>query len=131
MITLRKTGWYKLIETKRGTKVLYLNNDVYVWIERASIGEILVISRDKHKSDCVLSVGRFNLYDVEDEPNLFDLKHLELEVGENTWQGYVLLSGLPNSQHKKARIIPTDELITGTPLYKQREEAHHHINYSK
>jgi hypothetical protein len=44
--------------------------------------------------------------------------HLELEVGEGYWQGYLLLSGLPNDDHKRARIIPTTETITTNPEFE-------------
>jgi len=111
MITLLKSGHYKLIETKANTKVLYLDYDTYAWVEPAKTGEILVYSHKVHKTDCVLSMGTYNLYDIDDEPELSDQMHLELEVGEGFWQGYLLLSGLPHENHKRARIIPTHETV--------------------
>jgi hypothetical protein len=119
MITRHRTGHYKLIETKHHSKVLYLDNDVYAWIEPVNIGEILVYSHKVHKTDCILSMGVYHLYTVDDEPKLSDQTHLELEVGEDRWQGYLLLSGLPDDHHKRGRIIPTTETITGDPLYEQ------------
>ena len=122
MITLRRTGLYKLIETKKHTKVLYLDNDIYAWVEPVHIGEILVVSNKVHVSDCVLSIGNFCLYDVIDEPNLSDQLHLELEVGKDTWQGYLLLTGLPDDHKKRGRIIPTHEIITGNPSFTHRKD---------
>lgn len=119
MISLKRSGHYKLIETKHHTKVLYLDKETYAWVEPVNIGEILVASRKLHKTDCVLSLGHYYLYDVVDEPFLSDQLHLELEVGENTWQGYLLLSGLPDMQKKRGRIIPTQEVITGNPKFGQ------------
>ena len=117
MVTLHRSGRYKLIETKANTKVLYLDNDIYAWVEPAAIGEILVYSHKVHKTDCVLSMGEYKLYTVEDEPELSDQTHLELEVGEDHWQGYLLLSGLPDDHHKRGRIIPTKEVIADDPKY--------------
>src|SRR5579871_4491960 len=111
MITLTKRGLYKLIETKRHTKILCLDGEGFAWVE-PHIGELLVVTRKQHKTDCVLSMGRYSLYKVEDEISLSDHWHLELEVGLRAWQGYLLLSGLPNADKPKARIIPTTEIIT-------------------
>lgn len=113
MITLTKSGSYKLIETKHHTKVLYLDDTAYAWIEPVNIGEILVVSHSVHKTDCVLSVGEYSMYEVDDETNLTDLIHLELEAGTKHWQGYLLLTGLPDETKKRARIVPTTEVITG------------------
>ena len=113
MISIRKSGFYKLIETKRHTKILYLGPVAYAWIEPVHIGVILVASHNLHKTDCILSVGHFRLYDVEQEPQLADTQHLELEVGKNMWQGYLLLTGLPDEHKTRSRIIPTHEIITG------------------
>lgn len=122
MITLQSRGHYTLIETKHGNKVLYLNNDVYAWVKPAEIGEILVASHKAHKTDYILSMGHYRLYDVDDEPELSDQLHLELEVGVDAWQGYLLLSGLPNEGHKRARMIPTNETITVNPEYEYARE---------
>jgi hypothetical protein len=61
MISLQRTGSYKLIETKRHTKVLYLDNDIYAWIEPVHMGEILVFSHHAHRTDCLLSVGSYRI----------------------------------------------------------------------
>lgn len=115
MITLQKSGNHKLIETKKQTKILYLDDGVYAWVEPKEIGEILVISHKKHKTDCILSVGQYHIYDVKDESAISDNQHLELEVGRNVWQGYLLLTGLPDDEKKRTRIIPTDQVITDNP----------------
>lgn len=113
MIKIHQQGSYKLIETKGQTKILILdNNDTFAWINAEDIGEILVTSHKKHKTDCILAAGRYRLYEVKDEPQLTDLLHLELFVGEGIWQGYLLPTGLPNDEKKRNRIIPTDEVIT-------------------
>lgn len=122
MITLQRSGIYKLIETKKNTKVLYLDNDVFAWVEPVTIGEILVVSHKIHKTDCVLSIGDYCLYDVDDEPTISDQPHLELEVGKECWQGYLLLTGLPDQHKLRGRIIPTREVITGNPRYAHRHD---------
>ncbi|MDQ5972738.1 MAG: hypothetical protein QG553_897 [Patescibacteria group bacterium] len=122
MIRLRANGIYKLIETQHHTKVLYLDQQVFAWVDAKGIGEILVASHNVHKSDCVLGLGRYRLYEVEDEAYASDLTHLELEVGGRYWQGYLLLSGLPNDQKIRGRIIPTREVITDNPRFSHRKE---------
>lgn len=124
MIALLRKGRYKLIETKDYTKILYLDNDTYAWIDLPEIGEILVRSRRPHKTHRVLSLGHFCMYDVVDEPSLSDQIHLEFEVGREHWQGNLLLTGLPDAHHKRGRIVPTREVISDNPEYKNR----HFIN---
>jgi hypothetical protein len=113
MIRVIEEGKYQLIETKRQTKILNLDNKrTFAWINASDIGEILVTTHKKHKTDNILAIGRYRLYGVKDEPNLTDLQHLELYVGDNTWQGYLLTTGLPKNEKKRSRIIPTNEMIT-------------------
>lgn len=117
MITLQQHGSHKLIETKKNTKILYLDDTAFAWVEPLAIGEILVSTHQTHKTDCVLSVGDYYIFSVQDEPELSDNMHMELEVGRNTWQGYLLLTGLPSDSKKRARIIPTTEIIMGNPKF--------------
>lgn len=117
MINLLKSGEYLLIETKKNTKILYLDDDTYAWVEPPSVGEILVVSHETHKTDCILATGKYHLLMVENEPELSDQLHLELEAGRTVWQGYLLLTGLPTDAKKRARIIPTNETITGNPQF--------------
>lgn len=113
MIRLRKEGKYTLIETKGHTKILILDKRItFAWIIADAIGEILVASHASHSIDHILSLGRYRMYEVKDEPKLTDLLHLELFVGEGTWQGYLLPTGLPTKEKKRNRIIPTTEIIT-------------------
>lgn len=120
MISLFRSGLYELIETKHHTKVIYLDSDIYAWVEPVNIGEILVVSHKQHKTDCVLGVGKYHLYDVDDEPKLSDQMHLELEVGRDRWQGYILPTGLPDDVKIRGRIIPTTETITGSHRHVSR-----------
>lgn len=119
MIQLIKDGSYKLTETKGQVKVLTLDNQhnplsgkTFAWINAAGIGEILVSSHNAHKTDNILAIGKYRIYDVKDEPSLTDLYHLELLVGNGKWQGYLLTTGLPTAKKIRKRIIPTDEIIT-------------------
>lgn len=120
MIRLMRSGTYRLIETKKNTKILYLDNDTYAWVEPPDIGEILVVSHTLHRSDDTLSMGHFTLYEVKEEPYLTDLYHLELEYGRKSWQGYLLPTGLPDTHKHKAKIIPSTQIITGNPRYEDR-----------
>lgn len=128
MIQQLRAGFYKLIETKDNTKILFLDNETYAWVEPPSIGEILVYSHKIHHEDCSLAMGHYVLYGVEDEPYLSDNFHLELEFGKAAWQGYLLLTGLPDDHHKRGRIIPTTEIITGNPRFENRNLK---ANYAK
>lgn len=113
MIKLVKEGDYTLIETRGDIKILKLKNiGNFVWINAAGIGEILVTTHKPHKRDHFLSIGKYRLYDVENEKKLTDLSHLELFVGDGTWQGYLLPTGLPQGKKKRNRIVATDEAIT-------------------
>ena len=112
MIELYKSGNYKLIETKHDTKILYLDEDTYAWVKAAEIGHILIASHKAHKTDYILGSGRYRLYNVENEPEISDHIHLELEVGRDVWQGYLLLTDLPDDDNKRSRIVPTSEVIT-------------------
>jgi hypothetical protein len=113
MIRLVQDGHYNLIETKAQTKVLILDDkDTFAWVNAGEIGEILVASHKKHAVDALLAKSKYRLYEVKDEPDLTDLLHLELHVGNGTWQGYLLPTGLPDKKKKRNRIIPTDEVIT-------------------
>ena len=112
MITLLTSGLYKLMETKAQTKILYLDDTAYAWVQPVDIGEILVASHNKHATDTLLATGEYRLYDVRDEPHYSTHEHLELEVGDGAWQGYLLLTGLPTHTRKRRRIIPTNEVIS-------------------
>lgn len=113
MIQLIQNGTYKLLETKNQTKILILDKkQTFAWINAVGIGEILVTSHKKHHTDCILAIGQYRLYQVKDEPDLTDLMHLELFVGDGNWQGYLLPTHLPTDEKKRNRIIPTHETIT-------------------
>lgn len=113
MIKLLQEGTYSLLETKGQTKILTLDKkQVFAWVHAKDIGEILVTSHKLHKSDHMLAIGKYRIYEIDNEPNLTDLIHLELLLGDGTWQGYLLLTGLPSDKDKRTRIIPTDEIIT-------------------
>lgn len=113
MIKLLKEGRYRLIETKEQTKILLLDGKkTFAWINAEGIGEILVTSHKTHQADCILALGRYRLYTVQQEPRLIDTQHLELCVGSGEWQGYLLPTGLPNGEKTRNRIIPTRETIT-------------------
>ncbi|OGK16151.1 hypothetical protein A2690_01795 [Candidatus Roizmanbacteria bacterium RIFCSPHIGHO2_01_FULL_39_12b] len=115
MITFLKNGRYVLYETKDKNKILSLDRTkTLAWINIDNISSIIVFSRKNIKPESVLSIGKYRLYDVKDEPKLTDLMHLELLVGDGIWQGYLLPIGLPSSQKNKSRVIPTREIITKT-----------------
>lgn len=112
MIKVIDEGKYKLLETKGQIKILTLNRSTYAWVNLEGIGEILVSSHKPHQTDTILGIGRYKLYDVDDEPKLSDQQHLELSVGEGAWQGYLLPTGLPEGKKVRSRVIPTKEVIS-------------------
>lgn len=113
MIKLLTKGNYRIIGTKDHTTILYLENQGYHWNYVPQIGELLTFSKHPHKQSHLIVQGKFRIYEVQDEPKLVDLKHLELSVGQGAWQGYLLLTGLPHSKKLRSRILPTEERITG------------------
>lgn len=123
MIRITRKGIYKLIETKNHIKILFLDNDIYAWPSTKMYGEMLVTSHRLHKTDSVLSTGRYFIYSVKHEPNFSDHVHLELEVGPHRWQGYLLLTGLPDDHKSRCRIIPTLETISGNRSISHRKEV--------
>jgi hypothetical protein len=112
MIKLQSSGQYSLIETKQQIKVLYLDNKSYVWLFIPSIGHVLETTHKPHRADHTLATGCYRIYFVKNESNFSDQLHLELFVGNGQWQGYLLLTGLPNDKKKKSRIIATTEIIS-------------------
>src|SRR3972149_9650333 len=112
MIKLLKKGKYSLIETRNDTKILKLDEKTFVWIFTKSIGEMLVATHRGHRTDQKLAKGEYRIYDVKDELKLVDQLHLELSIGEDDWQGYLLPTGFPKSRKTRSRIIPTNELIS-------------------
>jgi hypothetical protein len=112
MIKIAEEGKYKLLETKEETKILILGEKQFAWIKAEGIGEILVTAHNQNlETDTLLAAGNYKLYEVKDEPNYRDNPHLQLEVGEGKVQGYLLLTGLPDDEDKRNRIIPTTEVI--------------------
>ncbi len=113
MIKLVQHGEYRLIETKSATKILKLNGvKSFAWINAKNIGEILISTFKKHIADYTLCIGNYRLYEVREEPKIIDGFHLEFFVGDDTWQGYILPTGLPTKKKGRNRIIPTRELLT-------------------
>lgn len=117
MITVMKSGTYKLIETKSCVKILSIDDDTFAWVAPRNIGQVLVVSHVPHRTDKSLAMGGYILYKIDDEPYLTDLQHLELEFGRNAWQGYLLPTGFSNVHKKRSRIIPTMQIITGNPRF--------------
>lgn len=115
MLKVIQRGDYKLIQTKGQTNILILDDkDTFAWINAADIGEILVTSHNPHKADSIWSMGKYRLYEVDNEAKYTDQPHLELAIGLGNWQGYLLPHGLPTDEKKRNRIIPTTEVITRT-----------------
>ncbi len=112
MIKLINKGDYKLIGTADRKIILYLDGQGYHWGYAPTIGNLLTFSKHPHKESYVLATGKYKIYEVEDEPKLVDLEHLELSLGSNQWQGYLLLTGLPKARKIRSRIEPTNEVIS-------------------
>lgn len=124
MIRMIKEGKYKLLETKKQTKILILDKkELFAWINVKNIGELLVSSYKEHSIDCILALGRYRLYNVKDEKKLIDTHHLELCVGSGVWQGYLLPLGLPDEKSTRRRIIPTTEVITKPSRYSSTSSS--------
>lgn len=113
MIKQIKRGTYRLVATKDHKRMLYLDGQGYQWAYAEHIGDLLAFSKHPHTFNYLLAVGAYAIYRVADEPKFVDLDHLELEVGQGKWQGYLLLTGLPTRSKIRSRIEATREVITG------------------
>jgi len=102
-----------MFATRDFSRLLNLDSKViYEWITWKGIGELNLSARKIEQTESVLSLGKYRLYDVNNEPAITEMKHLELLVGKGKWQGYLLPDGLPGVKDKKVRIISTSERIT-------------------
>lgn len=124
MITLRETGLYRLTETPHRMKLLSLSrHGKFILTGIEGIGDILAVTRRPHRVHAVLSAGEYRIYSVDDEPKLSDQLHMELEIGREQWQGYLLPTGLPEGEKLRSRIIPTTERVTDNPVFSVRREV--------
>ena len=112
MVTSLRKGTYRLIETKEQTKVLTLDEKVYSWVVDDEFPKIGIMTHNPRNTDHLLATGKYRLHQILDDPELSELQHLKLNVGEKLWQGYVLLNGLPNDKKKSSRIIPTKTILS-------------------
>lgn len=128
MIELLKHGKYHLFESVSQTKLLQLDSKHFAWINAKDIGEILVSTHRTHRLDCLLSIGSYRLYAVLNEPEFSDMQHLELFVGDHTWQGYLLPTGLPTPKKARTRIIPTNQTITTASRRHIAEDVEHLVH---
>ncbi len=111
MIKTIDRGIYTLVATKDKKRILYLKDQGYLWIYAKGIGDLFSFSRHAHATEYILAKGAYRIFNVNDEPMYVDLEHLELQVGMNVWQGYLLLTGLPTARKVRCRIVPTTEVI--------------------
>lgn len=113
MIRTIQSGSYHLIETHGHTKILNLDGKrTFAWVVAGNIGEILVTTHKSHPVDYTLAIGKYRLYEVSNEIHLRNGQHLELLVGQGSWQGYALPTGLPNDKKIRNKIIPVKDVIT-------------------
>jgi hypothetical protein len=115
MFSIERQGSYKLTESRLQIKALYLDKTSYAMLFIDSLGEMISTARTPKPTDYTLSIGRYRVYNVQDEPDMTEGLHLELEVGDDIWQGYLLPNGLPGKNSIRGCLLPTRELITGTP----------------
>lgn len=110
MIKILKRGSYQLYEIDNFTKMFCLDNlRTYKWMNTTTE---FFENQNNIQPITTLAIGRYFLYDVNEEEALTNLQHLELYLGKRTWQGYLLPGGLPTKKEKKKKIVPTEEIIT-------------------
>lgn len=120
MIELRRQGHYELAETATHTHLLTLEGgEHFAWILAKGIGEILVTAKRHHVLIRTLARGNFRLYEVQNEIGLSDGIHLELALGGDDWQGYLLPHGLPDGRIRRL-VVPTWETISSEPTRLQK-----------
>lgn len=121
MITRITKGSYRLVGTKDKKRILYLEDQGYLWGYAKGIGDLFTFSKHAHVQEYLMAQGEYRIYSVKDEPEFVDLRHLELEVRPGVWQGYLLLTGLPTAKKIRSRIVPTDEVIASRRTARQVE----------
>lgn len=112
MVKLLKTGTYQILGTREYGIMIFLDEQGYHWSWARGIGELLTLSRREHRPNHTLAQGQYRIYNVKDDPDFTDLLHLELALGAHKWQGYLLLTGLPDKKRIRRRIVPTEEVIS-------------------
>ena len=126
MIRLLNQGDYQLTEARDITKILRLSGKgVFAWINTGKVGEILVATSGEFSNLYTLASGKYRIYEVKNEPSLTDTLHLELFTGKSLWQGYLLITGFPTTEHKRSRIIPTTEIITRSKHSESKAPSTH------
>lgn len=112
MITVVDRGSYCLLENKKQGKVLIFDDKKsYSLTEYGKLKKIPLYPHKNTKNNCLLCKGNFRLYKVSNEEHLSSNFHLELNIGQGQWQGYLLPKGLPKNRTINS-IIPTQELIS-------------------
>lgn len=112
MITVIDRGSYCLLENKKQGKMLIFDGKKsYSIKDYGSLKKIYFNPLRNVKNDCLLCMGNFRLYKVSNEEHLSSNFHLELNIGQGQWQGYLLPKGLPKNRTIN-KIIPTQELIS-------------------
>ena len=113
MLQVIGSGTYKLTETKDNTKVLFIDDEkAFGWKNGKCDGDLFLLAPDTENICCFLSVGKWRLYEIKDEPGLTDGNHFELHVGRGRWQGYLLPEGFPTAVNKQRPISQTGQTIT-------------------
>ncbi len=128
MITLRHSGPYELAEAQHGTKLLYLDNTNYAWMDPLPTVSLLILTHYQQTPHTILKMGTYRLYTVINESGLVNTMHLELGGDNDAWNGYLLPENLPTVGHFSCRIVATNEVITHNPTYRERPSDRHSIN---
>lgn len=104
MTRLLKSGFYALGTSRHNTKILYLDNSCFIWLNEPSLGSILLTSERRPDLYMIVCEGRYHLKDPEQSDEKSPMQFLELEIAPKDWQSFSLISGLPNGHMKRSRI---------------------------
>jgi hypothetical protein len=113
MLKIVYRGEYILSETNDQLKILNLDNKLFGWVSSKGNGELFLYPHKNIPQSSILAMGKYRLYEVNEDKKFTDQPHLELSVGLGNWQAYLVPEGLPKKE-SMSRIVPTSEVITKT-----------------
>ena len=109
MIKVVSKGDYILYEDHNKRKILKLGDAKLLYWTDSKI--IQAMNNSANPKD-TLSLGKYRLYKILDEPQLTNNYHLELYVGNKQWRGYLLSSNILKTRMPVVAISATNELIS-------------------
>lgn len=116
------SGIYSLRKIDEDHKLLTLDKKSFVWT--LSNPGYLARSKTVDTKSEVVSKGRFWMFDVLSRPDLTKGLHLSIVKAPGEWEAFIIPDGLPDKNHPRSNIIPTEERIVPGPNQHLRASAY-------